>query len=326
MSEIRARGLGLKVLAAFESAFGTKVDGSGGGVYTQLPVGAYSLGKSKALNREPVLHGGRDMNDPYYEAQEVSGQVRVPIDQDAIGFWLKLMAGAPDTTDNVGDYTHVFTFGAEALPSMSIDAGHARLATAKHFLHTGVKANAMSFESGRGGQAWATLDLVAQDEAEASSAEDATPATDHILVPKAFLKRRGVMTLGGSAIGSLMGWSMSVANNLEAIEAIRADGLIEGLDEGEVAVTGDITVRFSTATDVQTPGKNETPVALQMKYDNAAADRSLIIDVPRAFLPQVKREVDGPDGVEVTYSWAAALDSADGYAAQATLLNTVASY
>lgn len=326
MADTRARGLGLKVLAAFESTFGTRVDGSGGGVYTQLPVGSYGLGKSKGLNREPVLHGGRDMNDPYYEAQDVSGQVRVPVDQDAIGFWLKLMAGAPDTTDNGGDYTHEFTFGGAALPSMSIDAGHTRLSTAKHFVHTGVKANQMTFEGGRSGQAWATLDLMAQDETEASSAEDGSPDTSHILVPKAFLQRRGVMTLGGSAIGSLMGWSVSIANGLEAIEAIRADGLIEGLDEGEVAVTGDLTVRFSTATDVQSPGSNESPVALQMKYDNAAADRSLVLDIPRAFLPQVKREVDGPDGVEVTYSWAAALDSVAGHAAKATLTNTVASY
>lgn len=326
MPDTRARGTGLKVLAAFESTYGTKVDGSGGGVYTQMPVGSYGLGLSKGLTRDPVLHGGRDMNDQYYEAQDVSGPVRVPVDQNVFGNWLKLMAGAPATVDNTGTYTHTFVFGAGDLPSMSIDAGHTALSTAKHFVHTGVKANSLSIEGGRSGQAWANLDLMAQNEAEAASAEDGSPDVSHILVPAAFLRRRGVITLGGSGIGSLVGWSLNVSNNLEAIETIRADGLVEDFDPGELAVTGDITVRFSTAVDVQNPGKNETPVALQMKLNNAADSRSLTFDVPRAFLPQVKREVSGPDGIEVTYSWAAAIDSVAGHALKATLINTVASY
>ena len=43
-------------------------------------------------------------------------------------------------------------------------------------------------------------------------------------------------------------------------------------------------------------------------------------------LPQVAREVDGPDGIEVTYNFEAAKDATAGYAARATLVNGVASY
>lgn len=326
-NQTRARGVGSVLLGAFESTYGTAPDGSGGGVYTKYPFNQYTLGKAEGLTRDPLLGIGRDVGDSHADAFTVVGNVRVPVDHVDFGDWLKLMMGAPDTTDNEDTtYDHVFTGGGTDLPSMTLQLGHEHLSTVKRFRHTGVRADTLALESGRGGPAWATLGLIAQEEAEEVSAIDGTPIATNILVPNHFLKRRGIMTLGGSSIGSLMGWSLNLANNLEAVETIRDDGAIEDADPGEFVATGSLTIRFSTATDVPTPGKNKTPVALALTYDNADSSRSLTFALPRVFLPQVARQVDGPDGIEVTYNFEAAKDSTAGYAARATLVNGVASY
>ncbi|MDF1734935.1 MAG: phage tail tube protein [Minwuia sp.] len=326
-NQTRARGVGSVLLGAFESTYATAGPVRGGGVYTQYPFNQYTLGKAEPITRDPLLGIGRDVADSHADAFSVAGNIRVPVDHIDFGAWLKLMLGAPDTTDNEDTtYDHVFTGGGSDLPSMALQLGHTHLSTVKRFRHTGVRANSMSLESGRGGPAWATMDLIAQDEAEEVSAIDGSPVVTNILVPNHFQKRRGIMTLGGSAIGSLMGWSLNMSNNLEVVESIRTDGLIEDADPGEFLATGSLTIRFSTATDVPTPGKNKTPVALALTYDNADSSRSLTFALPRVFLPQVAREVDGPDGIEVTYNFEAAKDATAGYAARATLVNGVASY
>jgi hypothetical protein len=66
------------------------------------------------------------------------------------------------------------------------------------------------------------------------------------------------------------------------------------------------------------------PLPINLSEYNIVADScSLTFDIPRIWLLQVKREISGPDGVEVTYNWAAALDSAEDHALKATLINTI---
>jgi hypothetical protein len=52
------------------------------------------------------------------------GDVVVPLDAAAFGFWLKAAFGAPATTGTApGPFTHEFQSGAWTLPSLSIETG-----------------------------------------------------------------------------------------------------------------------------------------------------------------------------------------------------------
>ena len=50
------------------------------------------------------------------------GDVVMPLDANAFGFWLKGAFGAPTTT-GTGPWTHEFHSGAWTLPSLSIETG-----------------------------------------------------------------------------------------------------------------------------------------------------------------------------------------------------------
>ncbi|WP_422612278.1 phage tail tube protein [Magnetospirillum gryphiswaldense] len=67
--------------------------------YTRLSFKECALGAERPLGYDPLLGQGRDAQDPYYEAVKDEGDVGVPLDVRALGFWLKGLFGAPATAD-----------------------------------------------------------------------------------------------------------------------------------------------------------------------------------------------------------------------------------
>ncbi len=324
MAKTRAYGSDAQLLAAFESTYGTAPDGSGGGVYTRLSFKESSLGAERPLGYDPLLGQGRDAQDPFYEAVSDDGEFGVPLDLRAIGFWLKGILGAADTTDNMdGTYTHVFTSGGD-LPSLTFDVGHTGLTVPKYYRHTGAKLESLAFDMARTGPANATIGVVAQGETEQASAVDAAPLT-HAL--KRFSQGTGTIKVGGSQLANVTGGRFAFSNNLERVETIRDDGLIDGADETEATAEGSIDVRFSTDTTISAAVSAETPVAMEYGYSIPGAEGYLLkFALPRVFLPKKKQELRGPGGVQASYDWRAAYDSVAGHLLQITLTNDVASY
>ncbi|WP_281193264.1 phage tail tube protein, partial [Magnetospirillum moscoviense] len=113
MAKTRAYGADCILLAAFETVYGTlPADG-----YGRLSFKESSLGAERPLGYDPLLGQGRDAQDPFYEAIKDEGDIGVPLDVRALGFWLKGLFGAPATADNGdGSFDHVFTSGGD-LPS-----------------------------------------------------------------------------------------------------------------------------------------------------------------------------------------------------------------
>jgi hypothetical protein len=324
MAKTRSYGSDAQLLAAFESTYGTAPDGSGGGVYTKLSFKEHALGGDKPLGYDPLLGQGRDAQDPFYEALTVDGEIVVPLDLRAIGFWLKGLFGDPDTTDNLdGTYDHVFTSGGD-LPSLALQVGHTKLTTQKHFLHAGCKLESVGFDMARTGPANATIAVVAQGETSGATAADGTPLTYAL---KRFSQGRGQIKVGGSQLANVTGGRFSFSNNLDRVETIRSDGLIDGADETEATAEGSVEVRFSTDTTLAAAIDAETPVAMEYGYSLPGAEGyGLTIALPRVFLPRKKNEIRGPGGVQVTYDWRAAKDASAGHLCEITLVNDVESY
>lgn len=323
MGKTRADGADAQVVIAFESTYGTAVDGSGGGVYTKVAFKSSDIGGEKALGTDPLLGKGRDAQDPYYEGEKVDGSIVVPIDLRDFGLWLKGLFGAPTTTGASAPYTHAYESGG-VLPSLDLETGHPQLgATGLFDLCTGVKLGTLAFDLSRNGPASASISAIAQGESrDNASSVDATPLENAL---NRFNQSGGAIKVGGVQLGSVVGGRFNFTNGLSPVETIRSDGLIDGVDEGEANCDGSITVRFSTDTTLSDAINAETPVALEYVY-TMSGGYSLKFEMPRVFLPKKKRAVNGPGGIEIPYDFKASFDSTAGYMVKVTLINDVASY
>jgi hypothetical protein len=240
MAKTRAYGADCVLLAAFETVYGTlPADG-----YGRLSFKDSSLGAERPLGYDPLLGQGRDAQDPFYEAIMDEGDIGVPQDVRALGFWLKGLFGAPATADNGdGSFDHVFTSGG-TLPSLAIEIGHAQLAMPKVFRHGGAKLDKLSFDMARSGAANASIGVIAQGETSRHH-YDTTPASFAL---KRFSQGSGTIRVGGGQLANVVGGKLSFSNNLERVETIRADGLIDGVDETEATAEGSVDIRFGTDT------------------------------------------------------------------------------
>ena len=117
---------------------------------------------------------------------------------------------------------------------------------------------------------------------------------------------------------------LTYSNNLDPVEAIRADGKIGGFDPGVGAVTGELRVRFDSTDliDQATSGQN-CDLDLLWQID---ADKSLAIAIPRLFFQRPKLPVTGPNGIEQTFNFTAARQSNGDPMMTAVLTNSRASY
>jgi hypothetical protein len=420
----RAVGADVEILGITETTYGTAPTSG----YKKLFAKSFTVDQEKPLGSDPLLGTGRDELDPYYEPSAASGDVEIPQDVQALGFWLHGLFGAPVTTqipatgtivfsaqpavdstitvngvtwtfktsgaagpqtDIGGDleatltalaanlnasadtdiddatytsdattltvthdtagtagnaftlaalaasngtasaatllgggYSHAFTSGA-AVPSKALQLGHLQLTTAKYYRPLGFKCGTLAFELSRSGPANATITGIAQTVAEASATIDGS-ATAYALTR--FSQSQGRITVGGAQLGNVTGGALTYDNTLEAIETIRPDGLIDGVDEGVAMATGSVTVRFGTDATLPDLAANETPAAMVFSLSHPGTGYSVTYSMPRTFFPQVKRAVTGPAGIEQTYEWKAAKDSSAGYLMRVTLVNDVASY
>ena len=81
----RAQGARALMALAFETTYGTPpVSG-----YTRMPFASTTLGAEQPLLNSELLGYGRDPLPPIKDAVTSDGDVVVPIDAQAFGFWLK---------------------------------------------------------------------------------------------------------------------------------------------------------------------------------------------------------------------------------------------
>jgi hypothetical protein len=234
----RAQGARAQMALAYETVYGTPPLSG----FTKMPFASTSLGSEQPLLNSELLGYGRDPLAPIKDAVTADGDVMVPIDAEAFGFWLKAAFGDP-TTSGVGPYTHEFRSGSWTLPSMSIETGMPEVP--RFAMFSGCVLDQLSWQVQRSGLLTATARLVAQGETIATTTGAGTPAE---LGLKRFGHFNGAISRNGSALGNVVSAEITYANNLDRIETIRSDGKIDGADPSIAALTGRIEVRFADST------------------------------------------------------------------------------
>ena len=159
----RAQGARAQMALAFETSYGTPpVSG-----FTKMPFASTSLGAEQPLQTSELLGYGRDPQAPIKDAVTADGDVVIPIDAEAFGFWLKAAFGTPTTTGTEAPYTHEFRSGNWALPSFSVETGMPEVP--RFAMYSGCMVDSLNWQMARSGLLTATASIVAQGEEIAAS-------------------------------------------------------------------------------------------------------------------------------------------------------------
>lgn len=310
----RAQGARSQLAAAFETVYGT-APSSG---YTKLPFASITLGSAQPLLESELLGYGRDPLAPIKDAVTTDGDVVVPIDAEAWGFWLKAAFGDPTTTEEDGVFTHVFESGSWTLPSMSIEKGLPEVPRFEMF--TGCMVNSLSWQMTRAGLLTSTVNIIAQGETPDTSSQAGTPAD---ITLRRFGHFNGSIERDGVALGNVVSTDISYSNNLDRIETIRGDGMIDGADPSMAALTGSTVMRFADTTLMEQALDGDS---CELRFAYASGGNSFELVAHAVYLPRPRVEIPGPAGVQVTFEWQAALDPVAGKMCTATLVNEVEDY
>ena len=310
----RAVGARAQLAAAFETTYGT-APATG---FALMPFARASLGSEQGLLDNELLGYGRDPLAPVLDAVTADGDLTVPIDTDAWGIWLKGAFGAPTTTGTT-NFTHTFKSGGWTLPSLAIEVGTPDVP--RFAMFRGCMVDRLSWSMQRSGLVTATVGLVAQNEVAAAATAAGTPAAVNV---QRFGSFNGSVKRNGTQLGNIVGAEITYSNNLDRVETIRSDGLIDGADAGIASLTGSIDVRFADTTllDQALAG---TPCALEFSYV-LNASTSFVLTAHAVYLPRPRVSIDGPQGVQVSFDWQAALDPTPKVMCTAVLKNQRATY
>ena len=222
-----------------------------------------------------------------------------------------------------GGYNHTFVSGAATLPSFAAQIGHENVPA--YFVHTGALLNSMAFNFQRSGAANATLNIIAQGEARFGTTQGGTPTSRAF---KPFSQFNGSIKRNGVALGNVTGAQFTYSNNLEAIQTIRSDALIDGVDPTIVNINGSIDVRFADTTLVD-DAINNTAIELELAYKLAGLDGnnfSLAWTFHEVYLPRPRIPISGPGGVQTSFNWQGVYDDSLTKSATVVLKNDVATY
>jgi hypothetical protein len=188
-------------------------------------------------------------------------------------------------------------------------------------MYAGCVVDQLSFQMQRAGLLTATARLVAQGEALAATTGAGTPAALDLL---RFGHFNGTVTRNGTALGNLVTAEVTYANNLDRIETIRADGRIDGADPGMAALTGRMEVRFADQVLANQAIAGDA-CAIELGWVLPSGE-SLTFTIHAVYLPRPRVEVPGPQGIQATFDWQAAVDPALGRMCTVTLVNERGTY
>ena len=319
MADPVARGYKTQCLMDFETTFGVLPDaGDRAGVI--LPINTFGLNVSRNKNSAQTLTGRRDPVEPFDGNTEVTGDITVPVDVNAFGYWLKLLLGAPTTTGS-GTYTHVYKV-SDTTPSGIVQCTYGT-ATESYGLFTGVKCSSMSMTVGGDEELTATFSLAGRDAAYSTTDYDSSAS---LVTLKRLNNFQAALKKDNVTFATCTQMDFTIDNGLDtSIRTIGGQGMVYDIPEGIMSVTGTMSCLF-TDTTLLAAAKASTEMALELDIAIDASN-SLSFKFPEVQLQYQGPTVDGPAGIMAEFPFVAYFaNSADDSVVVATLVNGVATY
>lgn len=320
--EAVARGYKTQCLMDWEASFGEPKSAAGGAI---LPVNSFGLNVSRALNSAQTLTGRRDPVTPFDGNVEITGDIVVPVDTRAFGWWLKLLLGSPTTTSKTVNskavYTHVYK-PSDNCPSAVIQSRYGTTAT--HYgKFTGCKATSMRITTGGDDELTATFSIAGQDVAYSTSNYN----TGAELVALNRLNNfQASLTRGEALLATCTQFDFTIDNGMDtSIRTLGSKGKLYDIVEGIMSITGTATMLFTNLTTLNA-AQNSTEIAFTIQW--AISDTAkLSFNFPEVRLQFQGPTVDGPTGILTEFPFIAYFnDDAKDTSCVATLVNDVRSY
>ena len=311
----QAKGALARLQLDFETTFGSDPASPNG---INMPFNSCGVRSTRAQNQAQTLTGRRDPVEPFDGNIDVGGDIVVPVDAIAFGYWLKAMFGAPTTT-GAGPYQHVFKIG-NTQPSMVLEKGFADIA--QYAKLNGCKVARLSMTIGGDGELTATLGVMGAKETLGTTSYDATPTT---LTFARFQNSQAAFTEGGSALANGTELTIDVDFGLDGgVYVVGGGGIRGSIPEGVVAISGTLRTLFENAT-LLTKAMNSTESSITATLTNGTNILALALNEVK-YARNVP-SIDGPTGVYVELPFQAFYDNHAGNSAiVATLTNGQASY
>ena len=313
-----ARGYKSAILMDYESSFGVAPTNAAS---VELPVNTFGLTVSRAKNSAQTLTGRRDPVEPFDGNVETSGDVVVPVDARAFGYWLKLLFGDPTDSGSASPYTHTYKPGDEA-PSAILQCSYGT-DTETYGKFTGCKVSSLQITAGGDEELTATISLVGKNATYSTTNYDSSPSS---VVMKRFSNFQATLKKDNVAFGVCTGFNFTIDNGLDTdTRTLGSAGELYDIPEGIMSVTGTATCLFTGLTMLQA-AQASTEMSLELVFQIDASNKLSFL-FPEVQLQFQGPTVDGPAGVRTEYAFVAYYsNSSQNAVCQVTLTNDVESY
>lgn len=315
----QARGYQSTLMIGFESAYRTQ-PGTPAGIL--LPFNTNGLKSSREKNTPATIFNSRNPVEPFDGFTTVNGDIVVPLDAEAFGWWLAACFGSPVTTGASAPYSHVFKV-PDGQPSFAVEKKLA-LTPVVYPRCDGVKINSMSFTAGGSGEATVSLSCEGANETLESAPLDATPVTPSF---DRFSNFMAALKVGGTVVAESPSVSLQINNQLDTGEdnfCLGSGGVRGDLQEGIVGVSGTMTTLFKNRTymDMAMDG---TETSLELKWTKGA--KSLTVMLAELQFARNTPAIEGPQGIKLELPFQAYhRDDAANSVVVVTLVNSTSGY
>lgn len=311
----QARGFKGRLLLDFESSFKTDPDPVAAMV---MPFNSLSLTATRSLQQAQTITGRRDPVAPFEGNLDVSGDITVPVDVTAMGYWLRAMFGAPSTS-GAGPYVHEFKVG-DTMPSLVLEKQFSGIS--QFAKYSGCKISSFGLDVGGDGELVATLGVLGASEDLSGVAYDADPTTISLTRfsnYQASLEEDGVALSNGTMVSLNIDFGLDGENYVIGGAGERGD-----IPEGLISVSGTLTTLFEDAT-LLNKAINGTESSLVITLTNGT--NVLTLDLNELRYERRVPDIQGPEGILAELNFQAYFDNhADDSVVVATLTNGTASY
>lgn len=310
-----------RLVIDFESAYGTDPVTPAGLV---MPVNTFNLRSSRRKVSAATITGSRNPVAPFDGNLVDSGEGVIPVDANAMAYWLRAMFGLPSSSGSGPTYSHEFTVG-DSMPSFISEIRFATASAVVNYAkHNGCKISSLSMTVGGDDELVANIGIEAQTETHGTSAYDSSPTTLSLDRLNNF---QAAITQGGSPLANVTELSFNIDFGLATDMYVIGGGGVRGdLPEGLLSVTGSLTALFENMTLLNL-AMNSTETSLSVAFTNATSSHSLTFEFPEIQLERNTPGIEGPQGVVISLPWVAYMDDdAAESAVVCTLVNDTETY
>lgn len=312
-------GANTKLCIKEETAWGVVPTGT----WEQIPFISATIGVRDDTTNTPVLGYGRDPQRVERDGVTIAGDIVMPADLTAVGFFLKGLLGAAADTGTT-DVSHVFKSGTFNQPSFALEFQHPDAGPGTPSFRTirGVLVNTAQIRlGGRGARPQISFGFLGIDEDFDNVSNAGTPT---VILPTWFEGRKTVLTKDGTALAKITDLTVNLSNNWDVATAIGGGGVIGLADPGMFACDGSLTARFNDLT-LYALAQAGTLFDLAFGWTTDVT-HSLIFELDQAELVRQGTPVAGPGPVTASYNVMASKDFTEGQALHVTLNNQRATY